>query len=446
MRLLALGVDHRHAPVGLREHLAVSDVELPAVLAAIRERFAEGALISTCNRTELYVLVGHERSGRRAAIEFLCRIGDVERTQIEAALVERWQRGAVRHLFGVACGLESQILGEHQVLGQVRDAGTRAREAGSAGPLITRLFHDAVAIGKRARTETGIARNAVSISASAVELARQTLGSLRGRRALVIGAGRMGTLAARGLDDAGVQDLLVVSRTPARALALADQVGAKSARIEDVPEIIRECDVVIAATVSDGYLLTEDLVRAARARSSDRRLVIVDVAVPRDVEPAVASIPGCSLYNVDDLTTVRDEGLAARRAEAAKVEPLVDVAADRFMAWWQARELTPVIADLIVHAEAIRAAEVERAMGRLGDLSDRQRNAVNALTAAIVNKMLHGPIVRLKERGGQHDARLYVHAVRELFGLTGTSDLLDPSVEPDALGAEIAAVDRPTEP
>jgi glutamyl-tRNA reductase len=416
MQILALGLDHHRADVRLREQLQVPTGELPEVLGHLREQVAEGAILSTCNRTELYALVGHRDTGRRGAIRFLADARRVPTEAFVGTLTERWQEDAIRHLLRVSCGLESMIVGEHQILGQVRAAGDAARAAGSAGPILSRLFRDALTIGKRARVESGVARNAVSVSSAAVELAQKALGTLDGRTALVIGAGKMGSLAARSLLAKGVSRLLVISRTAERARMLAERVGGVPLSWDRLESGLAGSDLVIASTSAGDCVVTREVMGRALAGRREWPLVVVDIAVPRDVEPAVGELAGCTLYNIDDLAAVQQANLAARRLEAVKVEAMIEHEVDKFMGWWIGRKVAPTISELVARAEEIRLAEVERGLARL-DLSERERNAVNAVTTAIVNKMLHRPIVALKERGGRHDANVYVHAVRELFGL-----------------------------
>ena len=417
MQILALGLDHHRADVRVREQLAIPASQLPATLGALREQIAEGVILSTCNRTELYALVGHRVSGRRSAARFLAEARGVPLEHFSDVLFEHWQEDAVRHLFRVATGLESMIVGEHQILGQVRDAGKAAKSAGSSGPTMTRLFGDAVVIGKRARVESGIARSGVSVSAAAVELARTALGKLEGRTILVVGAGEMGTLAARGLVDRGVARVLLTSRSDERAEKASARVGGEALPFERLEEGLAQSDIVISSSAAQGYVVTRQVVRRALARRSKLPLVFIDIAVPRDVEPSIGKLPGCTVYNIDDLAAVRQANLAARRGEGAKVEALIEREVQKFMSWWEGREVAPIIAELVARAEQIRLAELERGLSRLGSLSARERNAVNALTTAIVNKMLHTPIVQLKQRGRRHDTQVYVQAVRELFDL-----------------------------
>lgn len=417
MLIYGLGLDHQRADVGLRERLAIPVAELPATLERLREHVAEGIIVSTCNRTELYVLVGHRETGRRAALRFLAESRGVPINELTPVLVEHWDEDAANHLFRVAAGLESMIVGEHQILGQVRAAWDAALAAGSAGPVLERLFRDAVSLGKRARAESGIARHPVSVSTAAVELARRSLGSLEGRTVLVIGAGEMGALTARSLVNHGASRVLVTSRSVIRAAEVAACVEGEPLSLDGLADGLVRCDIVISSTAAPGYVVTESLVREAAERRGGRPLVLIDIAVPRDIEPLVASIDGCVLHNIDDLAELQETNLAARRLEGAAVEAMIEGEVQKFIDWWVGREVAPTIGDLVAQAEGIRQAELERGLARLGSLSDRDRNVINAMTSAMVNKILHRPIVQLKHRGGRHDANVYVHAVRELFDL-----------------------------
>lgn len=422
MLILALGLDHQRADVRLRERLAIAQSELPATLATLREQIAEGVILSTCNRTELYALVGHRESGRRNAVRFLADTCGVALEEFSSALAEQWNEDAARHVFRVAAGLESMIVGEHQILGQVRAAAEAAQKAGSVGPILGRLFRDASSLGKRARVESGIARSSVSVSTAAVELARRTLGSLENRAILVIGAGEMGSLTARSLVDHGVSRVLVTSRTVERAAEVAARVHGEPLPFDRLADGVADSDIVISSSAAPGYVVTESLVRDAVARRPERPLVLIDIAVPRDVEPTVAAVPNCVLHNIDDLAAVREANLAARRLEGAKVEAMIDGEVEKFLNWWVGREVAPTIADLVASAEEIRLGELERGLARMSVLSERDRNAINAMTTAMVNKILHQPIVRLKQRTRRHDANVYIHAVRELFALPDPTD------------------------
>jgi glutamyl-tRNA reductase len=421
MALLAVGVSHHEAPLELRERLAIPRARLGEALDRLAEHAIEGVLLSTCNRTELYAAVGHQGSGLRALARFLSEVSGVGDQELMKCLRTYWQEAAVRHLFRVAAGLESMIVGEGQILGQVREAYEAAAGRRSVGPLVARLFDRALVVGKRARTETGVARSAVSVSQAAVELARRAQGGLDQATLLLIGTGKMGQLAARSVRERGAGRVILMNRTPGRASALVEQLGGEAWPLARLATGLAAADIVITSAASERYLITSERVAAVLPSRGDRPLLIVDIAVPRNVEPAVAGLAGVQLYNVDDLREVCAANLEERGREAARVEAIIEDELVKYLRWWQAREVAPTIAALVRKAETIRQDELSRTLGRLGALSERDVNAINAMTRAIVSKMLHAPIVGLKERGAGMDGRHYVHAVRELFDL--------PSVE-----------------
>ncbi|MCC7103511.1 MAG: glutamyl-tRNA reductase [Chloroflexi bacterium] len=415
--LLQLGLSHQDAPVAVRERLAVSEERLSDALQSLRGEIKEGVILSTCNRTEIYALVGHRLTGRRALDRFLGELTGMRADEFSPHLHERWQDDAIRHLFRVAAGLDSMIVGEAQILGQVRLASDAAATAGAAGPVLQRLFNRAVVVGKRARTETSISRHAVSLSYAAIEQAGRVLGTLRGTTALLVGAGKMGELAAMSLRNKGVERVLVANRTDARAQSLVQRLGGESWPFERLASALEAADLVISSTSAAHYVVTASMVEDALRERPERPLALVDIAVPRDVEPAVADLQNVHLFNIDDLRSVCESNLEQRRIEALKVEQFVEVELDRFADWLHARDVAPTIGELVNKAERIRQQELERSLVKLNGLSERDLNTVNALTTAIVNKLLHDPIVRLKQRHEQVHSRHYSHAVRELFAL-----------------------------
>lgn len=417
MPILALGVSHHETPVDVRERLAIPADQLPDALARLTSYVPSGVILSTCNRTEIYASVGHRTSGQRALTRFLADISGVAEPFLQCHLRVYWQEDAVRHLFRVAAGLESMIVGEGQILGQVREAFETATRGGPLGPELSRLFSSALAVGKRARTETAISRSAVSVSQAAVELAYQVLGRLGDTTVLVIGAGKMGELAARHLRDKGVGRILVSTRTAERAERLVERLGGEAWPLERLGDALLLADLVVSSTTSEQYVITRALLEPLLARRDGRPLVVVDIAVPRDVEPSVGELRNVHLYNVDHLRDICAANLDQRRRESDKIAAIIDEELQKYVRWWQAREVVPTIAALVRKAEAIRQDELNRAYSRLGALSERDRNTVNALTLAIMNKLLHEPIVRLKERGAALDGQHYLHAVRELFDL-----------------------------
>lgn len=417
MPILTVGLTHREAPLELRERLAIPRERLGLAVERLDEFVPEGVILSTCNRTEVYASVGHEGSGARSVHRFLAELSGLDERQLAPHLRTHWQEEAARHLFRVAAGLDSMILGEGQVLGQVREAFEQATLRRPIGPELARLFHRALAVGKRARSETAIARSAVSISQAAVERARRVLGGLERSTVLIIGAGKMGELAARSLREHGAERLLLMNRGADRADALAERHGGQAWPLSELAGALRSADIVIASTAAPSYLLTPALVGAALPERGGRPLVVVDIGVPRNVDPAVGELPGVELSNVDDLRDDCAANLELRRGESAKVEAIVEDELTKYVQWWQSREVAPTISALVQKAEVIRREELSRALNRLGPLSDREQNALNALTVAIVNKLLHAPITRLKERGAGLDGKHYVHAARDLFDL-----------------------------
>jgi glutamyl-tRNA reductase len=387
-RLLAVGVSHHHAPLEVRERLYLQDGQAAELAAAV----GEAVVLSTCNRTEVY-LAGGDPEVARAELE--------RRSGLElGGVLARWDDGeAVSHLFRVAAGLDSLVPGESQILGQVRDAYDAARRTGATGPLLNRLFEDALHTGKRVRTEARLHELPESVAASAVELAARELGGVEGRRALLFGAGRMSELAARDLQGRGAE-VVVSSRTLESAQDLADRVGGRAAAFDAVAVELPEADVVISATRCPYPIL-----HAEAVRPREKPLVLVDVAVPRDLDPAIAELDGCTLFDIDAL----GEGLVGREEDVREAEAIVAEEAARFAEWRRARDAAGAIRDLRRRAEEIRSEELARAGSRLADLSPRERETVETLTAQIVNKLLHAPTVRAKEAGSE--------PLRDLFAL-----------------------------
>ena len=391
-RLLAVGVSHRHAPLEVRERLYLADgnaLELARDLAADG---AEAVVLSTCNRTEVYLAGGSaatviaELEGRSGL-----SLGDV------GSVLE--EEDAVEHLFRVASGLDSLVPGEAQILGQVRQAYDAALTAGTTGPLLNRLFEDALRAGKRVRSEARLAELPESVAASAVELATRALGSLERRRALLFGAGKMSELAARDLRARGAE-VVVSSRTLESAKELAERIGGTAAPFDAVAVELDDADLVLSATRCPYLILHADAVQPRR-----RPLVLIDIAVPRDLDPAIGRLDGCTLYDIDDL----GEGLVGREEEVREAEAIVAEECARFVEWRRSRSAAPAIAALRRRAEEIRAEELARAEPRLAELSERERRTVETLTAQIVNKLLHEPTVRAKRAGSEQ--------LRELFAL-----------------------------
>jgi glutamyl-tRNA reductase len=398
MKLSLVGISHRHAPIEVRERVALDARESAALARELATGGRECVCLSTCNRTELYA-VGDGVEQR--SLEALRKLGGDE----VAALCYRLDdHAAALHLFRVAAGLDSLVPGEGEILGQVRGA----YETGAPGSLLNRLFHDALHAGKRARAQTTIAESPASVSSAAAALAQQVFGDLKGKRVLIVGAGKVGELAARSLSMRGAELVAVVNRSEERGDELARSYGAAAVPTERLAEELANADVAVSCTSAPGFMVQREDIRERKGRP----LFLIDLAVPRDVDPAVNDIDGCYLYDIDDLEAVVEATLSGRRREAERAEGIVAEEAERFRAWQASLDVVPTIASLRARAEEIRSAELSKAK-----LSDRERAAVDSITTQILNKLLHLPTVRMKEAAAAADAVLYADAVRHLFGL-----------------------------
>jgi len=422
--ILLIGVNHTTAPVSLRERLAINSTQLTEALAWFGQSsdnrltpFLEGVILSTCNRLEIYTVTDAPDRGREALIQFLGQNRRVRPEEFVASLYVKQNTEAVTHLTRVACGLDSMVVGEPQILGQVTDAYQTALSRQATGPVLNTLFRHAIQAGKRARTETDISRYATSVPSAAAALAEQEMGTLDGRVVLVMGAGEMGRIAARALAARGASSLIVANRTYERGLMLARELGGQAMTFDRQTEALARADVVITATDAPHILVTPQKVAAAMAQRPHRPMLIIDIAVPRDTDPVVAEIPGVRLFDIDDLQDVVNGNLEARQREIPRVEAIAAEEAAAFMRWFRALDVVPTIAELRRRAEAVKAQELDKALRRLGDLGDREREVVCALAHGLVNKLLHQPTVRLKQHAAQGDGYLYTGVVRELFGL-----------------------------
>ena len=412
MNLSLVGVSHHQAPIELRERVAV-DLEGARALARALATDCEAVVLSTCNRTEIYLAADAEPALERRAITALLELAGAEATSLEPVVYRLADESAALHLFRVAAGLDSLVPGEGEILGQVRDAF----DAGRPGPLLDRLFRNALHAGRRARVETAIGESPASVPAAAAALAQQVFDDLDGRPVVLVGAGRMSELTARNLRSRGAVVSVVANRSAAHGEELARRLDARAIGLEGLAAELGAADVVVASTSAPGFVLSiDDLGAALRARRG-RPILLVDLAVPRDVDPGLASIDGCFVYDIDDLQAVVEASLSGRRAEAERAERIVATEAKRFREWQASLAVVPAIASLRARAEAIRTAELARAEGRLGRLPESERRAVEAITAQIVNKLLHLPTVRMKEAAVTSDGVIYADVVRHLFGL-----------------------------
>ena len=404
MRIVLVGISHHRAPVELRERAALSREQAAELADRLKGTSGEAVCLSTCNRTELYL--ADESGGdaeRRAEAALLALEAD-----LGPALYRLSDEAAALHLFRVAAGLDSMVPGEGEILGQVR----AAYDAGATGPILDRLFRQALHAGRKARVETAIGESPASVSSAAAALAEQVFGDLRGRKILVIGAGKVGDLAARNLLSRGADIAWIANRTADRAAELAARFGGEALPLEHAEEQLVDADVVVSSTSASGWVLERAQVERALPARKGRPLFLIDLAVPRDLDPSIHELDGCYLYDIDDLQAVVAETLAGRRREAERAESIVADEAGRFREWQASLDVVPAIASLRARAEEIRAAELKRAR-----LSESERKAAESVTAAVLNKLLHLPTIRMKEAAAAADGVIYADAVRHLFGL-----------------------------
>ncbi len=419
MSVVVIGANHRTAPLDLLERMALDADRLPKYLDALRarEHVAEAVIVSTCNRTEIYVVAEQFHGAYRDVRDLVSDLTYLPPDEFTEHLDVAWDLDAVEHLFRVASGLDSVVMGEHEILGQVRNAWDQARELGAAGPTLNLLFRHALETGKRARTETAIARSVTSVSQAAVVMAGARIGSLAGRHLVVLGAGDMGRGMVHLLAEVEPASLTVVNRNEVRAAEIASLVQGRSAPMAALDAELRGADVLFTATAASGAVLgTEEMARIMAERDG-RPLLVVDIAVPRDVDPAVAEIDGIELLDMDDLRAFCDAGLAERRREVPAVESIVDDELARWSDRHTSREVAPLVGEIHRGAEAIRAGELERYAARLASLEPAEREAVEALTRGIVAKLLHTPTVRLKDAAGTPRGERLTRSVRDLFEL-----------------------------
>jgi glutamyl-tRNA reductase len=422
MTLLLVGTSYQRAPVELRELLAYDPALRRDALGRLAAEGAEAAVLSTCNRTEVYGVSAEPAELEERIYGELAELSGLSHSELGPALYSVTDEAAAVHLFRVAAGLDSMVPGEAQILGQVREAYEAARETATTGPTLHRLFRHALRVGKRVRTETAIGENPASVSSAAAELAERVFDDLAGRRILLLGAGKTADLTAANFISRGVGEIVVANRSPERAEALARRFGARAVGLDEVEAELAHADVVVASTSSQGFVVSATQAERALKERRGRPIFFIDVAVPRDVDPAAIELEGCYVFDIDDLERVVAESVAGRREEAVRAEAIVSEEADAFRAWQLSLEVVPAISSLRARAESIRREELERAQGRLASLSPSQRRAVEALTSQIVAKLLHQPTVRMKEAAAGADGVLYADAVRHLFGLADDAD------------------------
>ncbi len=413
MRINLVGINHQTAPVTIREKVAISTGKLQDALPQLRSHISKGIILSTCNRTEVYTVDSDGRGAEKASLDFLKARLNIPDAGLFQHVYLFKDETAIEHLFRVASGLESMIVGEFEVLGQVRNALEVAEGAGMVNLPLRHIFQSAIRTGRRVREETGISKNAVSISSLAVDLAAGIVGDLKGCKILIIGAGEAGRLVAKAAKDRGIARVVVTGRTQERATALAAELGGTPIIPSNVGEELLTTNIVVTCAGAPHWILSVDQVKQTIEKRPELPLVTIDIAVPRNVEPAVSQIRNVFLYNIDDLTELSNVNRKQRENEIQKVTQIVAEELDKFTSWWRAYEVRPLVRTLTKKAEAVRRAQLNMTLKKLQPLSDEERDSLDAMTRSIVTKILNDPIQYLKANGSSD----YTEMVRELFRL-----------------------------
>ena len=419
MHILVVGLNYRTAPVEVRERFTFAGQELPKAIEMLKRTTSvmECVIIATCNRTELYAVVDRHVLCGHYIRHFMEQWFGTPRETFTKYLYMYEDEAAIRHLFRVACGLDSMIIGETQILGQVRDAFLLAQREGATGTLFNTLFRQAITVGKRAHTETAIGESAVSVSYAAVELGKRIFGGFGGKTALIIGAGKMGELTAKHLNASGIGRVLVANRTLERAADFAARLGGEPLGLDEAAVRLAEADVVISSTGSREYVLTKEQVERAMRLRPSRPLFLIDIAVPRDLDPAIADIPNVFLYDIDDLEDIVESNLEQRRREAVKIEAMIGEELAAFLNWYKTLGVVPLIRALQEKAARIHEETMRSLMNKLPDLTEQERRVIRKMTKRIVNQMMHDPILRIKEMAGDKKSGEAMDLFVRLFAL-----------------------------
>jgi len=418
MPLIAIGLNHRTAPVHVRERLSIAEARLPAMLESVRTLPGIGgaAIVSTCNRVETFLSAENE-DVIEAVVNWLADQADSDRGELEKHLYILRHADVVKHLFRVASGLDSMIIGEPQIHGQVRAAFMTGQRCGSLDPLLTQLFEQTMRVAKKVRTDTGIGEHAVSVPYAAIELAKKIFGDLNGLQALLLGAGEIGELVAEHLNGNGLKQIFVANRAYERAQQLAERFGGDAIRFESVEANLAASDIVIASTAAPHYVIDKSHVERALATRKRKNLFLIDLSVPRNIDPEIANVDGAYLYNIDDLQLVADSNRELRLRKADEAEEIIGREVESFRKRIAAQDAVPTIVELQQRLETIRNAELEKCLRRVGPVTAEQREAIEMMTTQMVNKILHYPILQLREAEEPQDRESLRKTIRKIFGL-----------------------------
>jgi glutamyl-tRNA reductase len=437
--LLALGVSHKTAPLDLRERLSLTEGRAVGALQELTAASGihEAAAISTCNRTELYLVVSDPVEAESTALGVLTRQAEIRPTELLGHLYSLRAEGAARHLLRVTAGLDSMIVGEAEIQGQVKRAYELSMVEGATGPILNRLFRGALSAGGRAREETGISEKGVSIPSVAVELARRALGDLSDRRVLVVGAGETAELVARALVARGVGAVFVANRHYDRAIGLAQRFEGSAVRFEELPEQLQAADIVVSATNSPHHIVERDELAVVMAARPERPLMLIDIAVPRDIEPACREVPGVSVHDIDDVQQIVERNASGREAEAKPAERIIEAELERFERWLGLQEVVPTISALREHGDEVVRRVLAENEGRWESLSEADRERVEKMAGAIASRLLHDPTLRIRRSACSGESYFFISALRELFGLD-----VETALESEAGGDDVTELRR----
>ncbi|MBD26275.1 MAG: glutamyl-tRNA reductase [Acidimicrobiaceae bacterium] len=419
MSVIVVGLNHRTVPLDLFEKMTVPEAKLPKALADLssRENISESVILSTCNRIEIYAYAEKFHGAYQDIRNFLSEISHVAPEDFSDHLIGLFGSDAIEHLFKVSSGIDSAVIGEHEILGQVRSAWELAIEEQAVGTVLNSLFRHSLEVGKRARSETLISRNITSVSQAAVAMADKQLNGLIGKRVLVVGAGEMGEGMAKSLHAGGITELRVANRTWDRAVETAERLNGKPVRLDELPQNLTEVDLLLTSTGATAAILEYgDLDEAARQREG-RELLIVDIAVPRDVDPAAAELDGVTLLDMDDLREFAEKGIRAREKEVSSVIEIINEELERFSNLFSARSVAPIVTQLHSRAEEIRNAELQKLFRKFPELTSEQLKGIETLTSVIANTLIHEPTVRLKDAAGTPKGERLSEALQDLFDL-----------------------------
>ncbi len=426
MNIVIVGLNHKSAPLAIREKLSFPAELLGGHLKRLVNSYNlnEGVILSTCNRVEVTAVSDDMSRGTWEIKKFLSDVHAIPLEELDEHLYVHQGEDAVAHLFRVSAGLDSMVMGEPQILGQVKDAFGSAVHFNAAGVIINKLYHKTFSVAKRIRTETKIGASAVSISFAAVELARKIFSDLTGKNAMLIGAGEMAELAAKHLLSGGVREIIVTNRTFERAVNMAKEFSGRAIMLREFPHVLSEVDIVIVSTAAPKFIIKPDMVEAVMKERHYKPMFFIDISVPRNIDPLVNNVDGAYVYDIDDLQGVVESNLNERAREAGDAEEIITEEIVSFYKWVKSLNVVPTIVALKKTFEEIRKGELEKALSQLPDLTDKEKKVLGSLTSAIVNKALHAPVTHLKKEAHNVEGDFYIAAAQKLFDLEGPMEEL----------------------